>query len=151
MPNLELPAGSGRPRRVVLLAGETVVVGALRAVGDRHGRRRVDMLVVVPAFAGRLARLTSDDAPRRAAERRLHRCLAALRARGIRAEGLVGDADPLLALDDALCLFPADEILVVTPASSESRHTDRLLTKARLRHGQRVHPVVVQTGEAQAA
>jgi hypothetical protein len=150
MPNLELPAGAGRPRRVVLLADETVVGGALRAVGERHGRSRVDMLVVVPAFAGRLALSTSDDAPRRAAERRLHRCLAALRARGIRAEGLVGDADPLLALEDALCLFPADEILVVT-APSEGGHGDRLVTEARLRHGRSVEPVVVETGEARAA
>jgi hypothetical protein len=152
MSNLVTTATVGRPRRIVLLAGEAVFNGALTAVGDRHRGDAVDLLVVVPASAGRLALWTSDDTPRRTAERRLHRCLEALRARGIRAEGFVGDADPLLALDDALCLFPADEVLVVEPNESpDASRADRLVAEARLRHSRPVHRVEADGAGVKAA
>jgi hypothetical protein len=152
MSNLVRTATVGRPRRIVLLAGEAVFDGALTAVGDRRRRDAVDMLLVVPASAGRLALCTSDDTPRRTAERRLHRCLAALRARGIRAEGLVGDADPLLALDNALGLFPADQILVVEPTESRDASPARsLVAGARLRHGRPVHRVEADGAGVKAA
>ncbi len=142
----------GRARRVLVVADEEVGDAGFRTVLERHAGTSVELLVVVPARAGRLALWTSDDGPRRAAERRLERSLARLRAAGIPAEGVVGDADPLLALEDTLRLFPADEILVVTPpASRDALHTDRLVAEARRRHGQPVHRVPVETTGAKAA
>jgi hypothetical protein len=74
-----------------------------------------EVLVVAPALAGRLEYWASDDRrARRDAEERLERCLDALARRGIPATGWVGDADPLLAIADALSLFAADEIAVTT-------------------------------------
>jgi hypothetical protein len=54
---------------------------------------------------------------------------AALAAAGVEAEGLVGDADPLLAMDDALRLFPADEIVVATGAVACSSRLVRGLVR----------------------
>ena len=115
MPIPDTIPSPGRARRVLVVADEEVGDAGLPTVLERHAGTSVELLVVVPARAGRLALWTSDDGPRRAAERRLDRSLARLRAAGIPAEGVVGDADPLLALEDTLRLFPADEILVVTP------------------------------------
>jgi hypothetical protein len=121
MQNPDPTLAGERPRRVVFLAGETGE-GTLRAVVDRHAGRRVDMLVVVPVPAESRPP-TPSGAPERAAERRLDRCLAALRAGGIRAEGVLGDADPLLALDNTLRLFPAEEILIASsPAGTVVTH-----------------------------
>jgi hypothetical protein len=53
-------------------------------------------------------------------ERRLAGTLAALRAAGVDVDGWVGDADPLLAIEDALAVFPADELLIATHPEERS-------------------------------
>jgi GABA permease len=109
----------------------------------------VEVLVVAPALGGRLERWASDDRPRRAAEERLGRCLTRLRAAGIRAEGLVGDDDPLLAIDEALRLFDADAIVVATrPERRSGRVALDLVERARRRYAQRVRHVVVGLGDS---
>jgi hypothetical protein len=77
----------GRARRVLVVADDEVGDAGLPTVLERHAGTSVELLVVVPARAGRLALWTSDDGPRRAAERRLDRSLARLRAAGIPAKG----------------------------------------------------------------
>ena len=73
-----------------------------------------DVLVVAPALNSRLRHWVSDeDAARR------------------RAEGRVGDADPLLAIADALSMFPADEIVIA--AGDANRLVDKLAAQARKR------------------
>ena len=57
----------------------------------------------------------------RAAEERLSRCLGALRAAGAAGEGIVGDDDPLLAIDDSL------------PAVRRRRDPARDAARAKLR------------------
>ena len=92
--------------------------------------------------------------PRRDAEDRLGCCLDGLRAAGIHAEGVVGDADPLLAIEDALRLFDADEIIVATTSASRSGWLAReAVRRAQARYPRRVRHVVVghDQGEAAAA
>ena len=47
----------------------------------------------------------------------------------MRATGWVGDADPLHAIADALAVFPADELLVVTPAERRAHWLARDLAR----------------------
>src|SRR5262249_12265546 len=70
-----------------------------------------DVLVVAPALNSRLRHWLSDDGVARGrASDRVASFVAGLERRGVRAEGRVGDADPMQAIADALAIFPADEI-----------------------------------------
>lgn len=99
-----------------------------QTLGDRPGK----IYVVTPALTSRLHTLTSDlDHELAAAEQRMNEVLTQLRERGYIANGRVGDEDPLLAINDTLFFFPADEILVVTTAATdESWRERRLLERA---------------------
>ena len=67
----------------------------------------------------------------------------------MRATGWVGDADPLHAIADALAVFPADELLVVTPAEQRAHWLARDLAR---RAGERFElPVVHVALDAAAA
>jgi nucleotide-binding universal stress UspA family protein len=95
-----------------------------------------EILVVVPALNSRLRRWLSDeDAARRRAEERAAAIVDRLEQKGIHAEGRVGDADPLLAIADALPTFPADEIVIATEPERSTRLADELVTRARDRFG----------------
>lgn len=72
------------------------------------------VLVVAPALNGRLGHSANDDRlAREVAESRLYIFLSRLEAADFVVEGMIGDADPVLAAEDALRLFPADEVVVV--------------------------------------
>lgn len=106
-----------RTSRILVIAAETAdgraLTESILRSADRHSR--VEVLVVAPALNSRLRHWTSDsDKARSSAESRLERCLRRLRQHGIVARGCIGDADPLLAMHDALSEFPADEIIVST-------------------------------------
>jgi nucleotide-binding universal stress UspA family protein len=93
-----------------------------------------EVLVVAPALNSRLRHWVSDeDAARRRAEDRVAAFVEHLERRGIHAQGRVGDADPLLAIADALSTFPADEIVIA--ARSPSPLVERLAARARERFG----------------
>jgi GABA permease len=73
------------------------------------------VIVVAPALNSRLRHWVSDsDRARRLAEERLERSLDRLELGGIVAHGWVGDADPMRAIEDALGLFEADELVIAT-------------------------------------
>jgi hypothetical protein len=117
-------------RRILLVAKEVVVSDGLRGVVDD-----AEIVVVAPALIDRLRYWTSDDGrARSAAAERLDRSLGALRSCGVDARGYVGDADPLQAMDDALRLFGADEILVATHVRGRSNWRTRdVVARARSR------------------
>lgn len=74
------------------------------------------ILVVAPARNSWFRRWVSDeDDARRRAEELAETFVFLLGRDGIRAEGRVGDADPVLAIADALQTFAADEIVVTGP------------------------------------
>jgi nucleotide-binding universal stress UspA family protein len=107
---------------LLIVANETVegaaLVGAARDIALSQNAR---VLVVAPALNTRLRHWMSDsDHARRAAERRLAGCLARLKEAGVRAEGHVGDADPMRAIEDAMRVFGADEIVIGTHPEERS-------------------------------
>jgi GABA permease len=107
----------------------------LDEVARRAGNAPIDVFVVVPALNSRLRHWLSDvdDAVARAHER-LELALADLRARGVSARGEVGDANPLVAIDDALAHFSASAIVIATLPPGQSNWLERgLIDKARAR------------------
>lgn len=90
-----------------------------RAIETRKEVADVNVLVVAPAtHVGPLQWLTgAEDEARAEAEE-----LAEQTARAVDAEveTEVGDRDPLLAVEDALSEFPADEIVLAGPADGET-------------------------------
>src|SRR5262249_57199810 len=74
-----------------------------------------------PALSSRLRYWASDEASARvAAQQRLAASLDRLRSLGIDASGEVGDANPLQAMEDALRIFGADEIIISTHPEGRS-------------------------------
>jgi GABA permease len=133
------------PTRTLVVANETVPSDVLPEMLGRDDGREV--LVIAPALNGRLAHWSSDDRrARREAEQRLARCLDSLRAGGLVAHGRVGDADPLLAIDDALRVFPANEIVIATHPEGQSNWLARnIVSRARSRYAVPVHHLVVDS------
>ena len=91
-------------RRILVVANETVggpeLQSILRSKAEGVNER---ILVVSPALNSQVRMWTSDeDGARAAAQKRLDASLSRLRQEGIQANGEVGDADPLQAIDDAL-------------------------------------------------
>ena len=117
-------------------------------VARRAADGPIDVLVVAPALNSRLRHWSSDvdDAVSRAGVR-AQLAVAELRARGISAEGEVGDASPMVAIDDALASFPAEEIVIATYPPRESNWLEHgLIEKATARFGLPVTHLVSSYG-----
>ena len=133
-------------RRILVVANETV--GGATLVDEIHRRAEgVDehVLVVSPALNSPLKHWVSDeDGARAAAAERLQQSLVRLRALGVNAEGEVGDADPLQAIEDALRTFGADEIIISTHPEGRSHWLERgVVDAARERFSPPITHVVV--------
>jgi hypothetical protein len=133
-------------RRILVVANETV--GGATLVEEIHRRAEgVDehVLVVTPALNSPLKHWVSDeDGARASAAERLQESLVRLRAMGVNAEGEVGDADPLQAIEDALRTFGADEIIISTHPEGRSHWLERgVVEAARARFSPPITHVVV--------
>jgi GABA permease len=102
-------------RHVLVVANEALAGGELREriVGSDGERVEIDVLAPVLTSHVHLG-VTDVDRETRAAQRRLERSLAWARAQRIRARGSVGRTSPVLAIEDELRDFGADEVIVVT-------------------------------------
>jgi hypothetical protein len=70
----------------------------------------------------------------------------ALRRHGLSAIGDVGEADPNLAMEDALRTFPADEVIVATPARDRASWLEKdVIERARREIDRPVTHVVVDS------
>jgi GABA permease len=134
------------PHRLLVIANETIEGQALHdAVRARAVAPRTEVLVVAPALNSRLRHWMSDsDAARRAAEERLVASLERLARAGVHVRGWVGDADPLRAIDDALSVFSAREVIVAThPEERSNWLAHNLVERARARYDLPIVHVVV--------
>ncbi|HEX2495786.1 MAG TPA: hypothetical protein VHK46_03035 [Gaiellaceae bacterium] len=142
-------------RRILVIANETVGGEELRDLIHRRSEGVEErVLVVCPALMSPVRYFASDeDGPRAAAHVRLERSLDRLRELGITAEGEVGDADPLQAIEDALRTFGADEVILSTHPEGRSRWLERgVVRAARERfHVPITHVVVDLEAEQQRA
>jgi hypothetical protein len=103
------------PRRLIAIVPDELhgseSVEQIRACADGEG---VEVRLVVPAVEENALHHTLGDVdePRRQAEERLQHVLQLFRESGMEVSGEVGDADPVLAAQDALLKAPADEVLI---------------------------------------
>jgi GABA permease len=116
------------------------------AAAEREG----EVLIIAPALNSRIRHWVSDvDMAIAQAHRRVGLALAALRERDISARGEVGDANPLLAIADALAAFPATEIVIVTHPPGQSNWLERrLIERAAARFGLPITHLVSTQGLA---
>jgi GABA permease len=138
--------GTGAERaRILVVANETVDGDVLHETVRARAGDDANVLVVAPALNSRLRHWTSDeDAAQAAATTRLRHCLERLREAGLDASGVVGDADPLLAMSDVLLFFPADEIVIATHPERRSHWLARgVVHRARTRFKLPVLHIVV--------
>jgi hypothetical protein len=146
-PERLLHHGHPDERRVLVVANETVAGDELmRAIGETALEGRSQFHVVCPALNSRLRTWTSDEDPARAAaQTRLDATLAHLSSVGIEARGAVGDADPLVAVEDAVRTFHPDELIVSTHPEGRSNWLERGVVEAlRQRYDVPLRHVVVK-------
>lgn len=132
--------------RVLVVANETVGGQALHErIREAVEGRRAEILVVTPALNTPLKHWLSDeDGARADAQRRLDASIAELGADGLQARGTVGDGEPLMAIEDALRTFGADEIIISTHPEGRSHWLAKgLVATARERFAIPVTHVVV--------
>jgi hypothetical protein len=111
------------PMRLLIVSPPAVDGKRLREeVERRAGERPAEVQLIAPAVTEsklKAAMGDVDEAMGEASER-LEETLEGLRGDRVTAEGMVGDADPLVATEDALGTFPADEVLIVTHAGDKA-------------------------------
>lgn len=101
-------------KRIIALVTEPVSGEALRsALGEDVGDAEV--LVIAPALTSRFRWLTSDtDKAIERAEAVQEEAVERLSEEEVDAVGDTGESDPLLAVQDALQTFPAEQIVLFT-------------------------------------
>jgi hypothetical protein len=131
-------------RKILALVAEPVSGDALRsALGASADDAEVK--VVAPALDSKTHFWTSDndEAIARAGEVQ-EETVERMDEEGIDAVGDTGEADPLLALNDALATFPADEIVIFShPEGQRNWAEDELLEQAQERFSVPVRQIEV--------
>jgi hypothetical protein len=111
-------------RRILVVANQTAAGRELLdEIANRCRGRKCQVMLVSPALVGsRAERWASDiDAGLGLARERMARSVTALRGVGVEVRAEVGDPDPNMAIEDALRVFPADEIVISTLPPTQSR------------------------------
>jgi hypothetical protein len=119
--------GDGK-HRLLVVANQTVGGRALlNEIRNRCRGRESEILVLTPALtATRAAHWASDvDEAIELARQRMELSLIEIERLGLRARGEIGDSDPNVAIEDALRVFPADEIVISTHPPERSRWLER--------------------------
>jgi hypothetical protein len=125
------PLASSTPlghHRVLLLAPVGAEPGSVaERLRPRLDGRGAEVLVVVPALAATLEALTGAVDDRRGEAARAAETIAArLADSGVQARGTVGADEPMLAVEDALREFGADEVVLVEDGPLLERARERL-------------------------
>lgn len=119
-----MDADSSRPLHILVITNETargeelyeaVLAQAAASAEPTH------VLVVAPALNSRFKHWLSDeDGARREAAQRVEDCVVRLQQTGLTADGIIGDPDPLHAIEDALGDYRADRIVISTHPEGRS-------------------------------
>lgn len=136
--------------RVLVLANETcaspAVVREVRAIAG-SADQAMEVMVVAPALAeSRLAHWTGANRGTALAEAntRLRLSVRALIAVGLPTTGVLGDADPLQALDDGMRIFRPDAVVIATHPPARSKWQERwVVERARERYDTPITHVTV--------
>jgi hypothetical protein len=133
-------------KKIIALVAEPISGQALKSAVGADAAEDAEVLVVAPALNSRFKFLTSDpdDAIARA-EQVQEETVERLDEEGIDAAGDTGESDPLLALQDALQTYPADEILLCTHGEhGRNWQEDGFVEEVRERFDKPVKQLVVE-------
>jgi rubrerythrin len=152
----KLETSTPHVHRILVVADEACDGPGLRdEVAYRAGRLPSEVLIVAPALTRSRLHYLASDVDHEAAEAadRMAALRDELEAVGVHARGIVGDPNPLTAIEDAVREFPADEIVVATHSAEDSTWLERgLVHTARERFAPRlVTHVVVDPALARGA
>jgi len=115
---------SSTPTRVLVVANRTAATPALiEAVRERAARGPCSFTLLVPHTASGLHRVVDpEDQGQNEAEETLELAVPLLeKAAGAPVEGIVGDPEPLAAIQDAVNLHGFDELIISTLPKRFSR------------------------------
>jgi hypothetical protein len=106
-------------KKIIAMAAEPISADALRSA-VRGDVEDAEVLVVAPALNSKLRFWVSDPDPAiHRAEDVAKESVDRLEEEGVAAHGETGESDPLLALQDALTTFEAEDIVLVTHPGGE--------------------------------
>ncbi len=136
------------PERILLVANRTCPCHELHEILEARGAPGARVVIVAPALNGRLAHAVSDtDGAFTDARARLATAVEHLGDAGIEAEGIIGDSNPLVAIEDVLAQFSADEIVISSWPPGRSNWLEKnLIENAREDFGIPVHHVISEYG-----
>ncbi len=133
-------------RRILAVVAEPVSADALREAVGAEVAERAEVLVVAPALNSRFRFWVDDpDAAIQRAEEVQEETVERLDEEGVAAAGDTGESDPLLAIQDALQTFPADEIVLFThPRGKRNWLEEGVVEDAKARFDAPVHHILVE-------
>jgi hypothetical protein len=136
-------------KRILALVSEPVSGAALKKAVDGERAAGAEVLVVAPALNTRARFWLSDPDPAiERAEDVQEETVERMDEEGIDAAGDTGESDPLLAIQDALTTFPADEIVLFTHASGDKNWLEEgLVEEVKERFDRPVQHLVVEADE----
>jgi hypothetical protein len=141
------------PARILVIATDELAGPELiEEFHHRLGDVEAEVMVIAPAVEKTAFHHALGDVDTAAmkARRRLETSLDELRRAGVPALGEIGDSDPIVAAEDALRLFAADEVVIVAHTDDQARwFEDGLFERARqeLRPAVRILVVRLEEGE----
>ena len=133
-------------KKILAVVSEPVSADALKSLIGEQGAQDAEVLVVAPALQSKRRFILADPDPGiERAEQVQEETVERLDEEGIDAAGDTGESDPLLAIQDALQTFQADEIVLFThPDGSENWLEEGLVEQAQERFEPPVRHLVVE-------
>jgi hypothetical protein len=133
-------------KKIIALVTEPISGQALKSAVGAETAEEAEVLVVAPALNSKTRFLTSDsDEAIARAEAVQEETVERLDEEGIDAAGDTGESDPLLALQDALATYEADEIVLCTHGpGGRNWQEEGIVDEARERFGRPVTQLVVE-------
>src|SRR4051794_12111599 len=134
------------PKKILALVSEPISADALRSAIGPEAADDAEVLVVAPALNTKTRYFLADPDPAiDRAQAVQEETVERLDEEGIDAAGDTGEEDPLLALQDALVTFQADEVVLFTHAGGKRNWLeDGLVEQAKERFDPPVRHMVVE-------
>jgi hypothetical protein len=132
---VEVRKSGDEVHRILVVAHEGLGGHGLAGlIAEHEPDRGAEVFIVVPALTGSVKQLANDDGDEIArAQADLDRLLGEVGADGRTVNGIVGDSDPRLALEDSLRQFAADEVVIVNPPGEEMEGLEEASTERALK------------------
>ena len=133
-------------KRILALVSEPISADALRAAIGTEAADEAEVLVIAPALNTKTRFLLADPDPAiDRAEAVQEETVERLGEEGIDAAGDSGEENPMLALQDALATYEADEIVLFThPGGKLNWKEEGLVEEAQGRFDVPVRHIVVE-------